>query len=313
MKDLVSIIVPVHNSSKYLNKCLDSILSQTYKHIEIIVIENGSTDNSLEILNNYKDKIKLEVLECSGLSQARNKGLELSKGEYIAFVDSDDIIEPNMIEELINSIKKTKSDLSCCDIFEIHESTNKIVKRNEYPKELITKEEIQKNYIKFNFAIWNKLYKKEIIEKYKIEFPLNLKYEDIPFVLSYLSKCNKISKVNKYLYNYLVHSESEQTTVDKRIFDIIKILDLCLTFIDKKDLEDVYVRELTTYIIKTRTLKDKNIKKEFINKAYDNLNKNYPDWKKCNYLKSRSIFKRIIQTNKTLASIYTRLYGYLHK
>ena len=136
MKDLISIIVPVHNSSKYLNKCLDSILNQTYKHIEIIVIENGSTDNSLEILNNYKDKIKLEVLECSGLSQARNRGLELSKGEYIAFVDSDDIIEPNMIEELLNNIKETKSDLSCCDIFEIHESTNKIVKRKEKPQQI---------------------------------------------------------------------------------------------------------------------------------------------------------------------------------
>lgn len=311
MKDLVSIIVPVHNSEKYIEKCLNSIINQTYKNIEIIVIENGSTDNSLEILKDYKDKIKLEILKEPGLSKARNKGLELSNGEYIAFVDSDDTIEPTMIEELINNLKENKSDLSCCDINEIHEKTNKKIKRNEYPRESITKEEINNNYIKFNFAIWNKLYKKEIIGKYKIEFPLNLKYEDIPFVLLYLSKCNKISKVNKYLYNYLIHSESEQTTVDKRIFDIIKILDLCLTFIDKKDLEDVYARELTTYIIKTRTLKDKSVRKKFINEAYNKLNKNYPNWKKCNYLKSRSIFKRLIQSNRVLTNIYISFYSCL--
>lgn len=311
MKDLVSIIVPVHNSSKYIKSCLDSIINQTYKKIEIIVIENGSTDNSLEILKSYKDKIKLEVLKAAGLSKARNKGLELSRGEFIAFVDSDDRVNPTMIEELVNNIKENNSDLSCCDINEIHEKTSKEIKRDEYPRKTITKEEINKNYIMFNFAIWNKLYKKEIIEKNEVTFPIDLKYEDIPFVLKYLTKCNKVSKVNKYLYNYLIHDESEQTTVDKRIFDIIKILDLCLTFTDKENLEDVYVRELTTYIIKTRTLKDKNIRKKFINEAYNNLNKNYPNWKKCKYLKSRNLLKRLIQSNKTLSNIYTSFYSYL--
>lgn len=146
MKELVSIIIPVHNSSKYLDECIKSILNQTYKNTEIIAVENGSTDNSLEILNKYKEKIKIEKIKEAGLSKSRNKGIEISKGTYIAFIDSDDSVEPTFIEEQINNIKTNKSDLNITDIKEIHEENNKTILSNEYPQKTLQKEEILKKW-----------------------------------------------------------------------------------------------------------------------------------------------------------------------
>lgn len=311
MKKLVSIIVPVHNSSKYLKNCIDSLLNETYKNIEIIVVENGSTDNSLEILECYKDKIHLTKLNAKGLSKARNKGISLAKGDYIAFVDSDDFIEPNMIDELVNNLEKNNSDLSICNITEIHEYTNKIIKRNEYPCSLIDQKEINKNLIKFNYAVWNKLYKSEIIKENNIKFPDDIKYEDISFSLQYITKCKKISKTNEYLYNYIIHKSSEQTTVDKKVFDIFKIMDICKNFITAENLEDIYIKELTTYALKMRYVKDKHLRKNFINEVYKNLKLNYPYWKKCNYIKNLNIIKRIIIKNKPLLKVYTFIYSVL--
>ena len=200
MEELVSLIVPVHNSSKYLENCLKSILNQTYKSIEIIAIENGSKDNSLEILNQYKTKIKIEILKEAGIGLARNKGIQISKGKYIAFIDSDDTVEKNFIEELVKSLEKNNSDLSCCNITEIHESTNKVVKRDEYPRNEINQQEIYQNIHKFNYAIWNKLYKKEILIKNNITFPLGLKHIqkkyqkliNIFITILYIVKVNKL-------------------------------------------------------------------------------------------------------------------------
>ena len=125
MKDLVSIIIPVHNSSKYLRKCLNSILSQTYKNLEIITVENGSTDNSLEILKEYKGKIKVEVLKKGNIGLARNKGIDKSTGEYLVFIDSDDEINEYFIEKMLNKLKETNTDLVTCDMLNKYEIKNK--------------------------------------------------------------------------------------------------------------------------------------------------------------------------------------------
>lgn len=308
MNELISVIIPVHNSSKYLSICLESILKQTYKNIEIIAVENGSTDNSLEILNKYKETIKIEVLKEAGLSKARNKGIEISSGKYLVFIDSDDEVEDTFIEDLYKNLNINKSDISICDIKEIHEETNKIVLNNLYPTNTIEKQEILNNLEKFNHGPCNKLFKKEIIEKYKIRFPKSLKYEDVPFVLEYLVNSNKVSKVNQYLYIYKIHKDSEQTTIDNKIFDIIKIMNLCLEITEKKYLEDLYISILTTYALKTRYIKNNELRNKFINETYKELNKNYPNWRKSKYIKSRPLIKQIIQKNKLLVKIYACIY-----
>lgn len=307
VKALVSIIVPVHNSGKYLKNCLDSIIDQSYKNIEILAIENGSTDDSLKILNNYKDKIKLIVLKEAGLSRARNEGLKLATGEYIAFVDSDDTIEHEMIEKLVISIEREKSDLAICNFREIDENSNRVVNRYAFPLKTINSKEIVENLVQFNCAIWNKLYKKSIIDENRIIFPENLKYEDMPFVLEYLSKSKVISKVNEFLYNYLIHDKSEQTTVNSKVYDIFKILEICSRFYSKDELESIFIRELTTYALKMKYVKDKNLRKNFIDEVYKNLELTYPKWKTSKFIKDLNLIKRIIVKNKILLKIYTKI------
>lgn len=311
MKELVSIIIPVHNSSKYLESCINSVINQSYKNIEIIAVENGSTDNSLEILKKYSDKIHIEVLDNSNLGLARNIGIKLSTGYYISFIDSDDFVEENFISSLVNNLEENNSDLSICNIKEIHEETKKTIIRNEYPKEIITNNVILENLDKFNYGPCNKLYKSKIIKENNIHFLENIKYEDLPFVLNYINKVKSISKVNKALYIYNIHKESEQTSIDKRIFDIITSLNECKKFTDTHILENIYIKTLLTYILKTRYIKDKTLRNEFLKESFKELNNNYPNWKKSKYFKNESFIKRLIVSNKLLLSIYLNIYNYM--
>lgn len=312
MSKLVSIVVPVHNSSKYLKRCLDSIINQTYKNIEIIAVENGSKDNSLEILNSYKTKIKINKLDKPSIGAARNKGIEMSTGTYLAFIDSDDTIEEEFIEKLVQNIEHEKSDLTVCGVKELHEE-NKIENiRKDYPLKTIARDEIMNNLEKFDYGPCNKLYKREIILKNKLLFPTTLKYEDVPFVLGYISSCKTISRVMDSLYNYHIHLESEQTTIDERIFDIFEILELLKHHVNIIQLEGLYAKILTIYSLKTRNIKDKNTRNKFITNAYSILDKNYDNWRNCEYLLNRPILKRIIQRHKSLVKFYTSVYAKTH-
>ena len=117
MKELISIIVPVYNVEKYLNRCIDSLISQTYQNIEIILVDDGSTDSSSEIVDGYLKKdnrIKVFHKDNGGLSDARNKGIEISKGKYLSFVDSDDYVTNTYIETLYNTIIEYEADISIC-------------------------------------------------------------------------------------------------------------------------------------------------------------------------------------------------------
>lgn len=307
MTELVSIVVPVYNSSKYLKRCIDSILNQTYKNIEVIIVENGSTDNSLEILKSYGNKINIITLSTKSLGLARNTGIEVSKGQYISFIDSDDSIRKEFIEELVNSIEYEKSDLSICGIREIHEENGEEIIREDFPYKMIEREEIMNNLDKFDYGPCNKLYKREIIIKNKLTFPTNLKYEDVPFVLGYISSTKTISRVADALYNYHIHSNSEQTTVDERIFDIFEILELLKHHVNIIQLEGLYTKILTTYSLKTKKLKDKTKRLEFIDKAYSILDNTFENWKVCDYMLNRPLLKRIVQSHKTLVKLYTNI------
>lgn len=312
MTELVSIVVPVHNSSKYLSRCINSILNQTYENIEIIAVENGSADNSLEILNSFVPKIKIIVLKESSIGAARNAGIESSSGTFISFIDSDDTIKKEFIEELVENIKYEKSDLSICGLTEEYEETNETKQREDYPHKTIYREEILNNLEKFDYGPCNKLFKREIIIKNKLTFPTNLKYEDVPFVLGYISSSTSISRVPDSLYNYHIHSKSEQTTIDERIFDIFEILELLKHHVNILQLEGLYTKILTTYSLKTRNIKSKTTRENFINKAYKILDETYDNWRNCNYIIDRPLLKRIIQRHISLVKIYTTLYAKRH-
>ena len=132
MKDLITVIINVYNGEKFINKCLDSIINQTYKNLEILVINDGSTDNTLSIIKTYKDKrIKLITTKNQGLSLSRNIGIESAKGDYLYFIDVDDFIEPDTIEYLYNLNKNNNTLISTCKSIDVYDYNILVKNKNE--------------------------------------------------------------------------------------------------------------------------------------------------------------------------------------
>ena len=213
----ISIIIPVYNVEKYLERCLDSVLNQSYKNLEIILINDGSTDNSLDICLKYAKKdnrIKLINQNNSGISEVRNKGLEAAKGEYIAFVDSDDVIDKDMFKTLYNNLLKYDSDISSCNYKIFHNKIN--FDKEEYYNKIFSKEESLKDIISngvlTNF-LWNKLFKKELFNN--IKFPKNMIYEDMYVMPKIIEKTTKIVYTNQILYGYFQRENSYVNSFDE--------------------------------------------------------------------------------------------------
>lgn len=208
---LVSTIIPVYNSKKFLRKCLNSVINQTYKNIEIICINDGSTDNSLEILQEYKEKdnrIQTIDIENHGVSYARNLGLEKVTGKYTLFIDSDDYIELNMIEELVNNSKNTNSDLVCCG--RRVETTNNKLKQKWLPTKEISNDPMNDYvyFIKFR-QVTQKLFKTFIIKDNNLLFDINFNYgEDCIFLIEYLTHCKTITGIKEAYYHCTINTNS---------------------------------------------------------------------------------------------------------
>lgn len=309
----ISVIVPIYNAEKYLNKCVDSLINQTKKELEFILVNDGSTDKTEEIIKSYKDsRIKYFKNKNQGIGKTRNFGIEKATGKYIMFLDSDDYLKNNACEILYKSVEKTDADLAICDFYKIYDSgVEEKIKLLSFKPTTLRKNPSLVNEI--NLAPWNKLYKKELITKNKIKFVENLKYEDAPFVIEAFSKAGKIIKVDEYLNYYLIHGNSETTVRDKRCFDILKIIDL----IRKNTKNEAYLQEeinkltvriITNYTIQQRNQKDKNVGLDFIDEAFSYLEKEVPDYKNNKYFKNRSILKRTIEKSKFLTKLYCKIY-----
>ena len=224
----VSIIVPVYNVEKYLTRCIDSILNQIFKDFELILVNDGSTDKSLDICKHYKNidnRICIINKENGGLSSARNAGLDIAKGEYIGFVDSDDYIEDDMYEILLNLIKKYDADVSICNLYDVIDGNEYIRNKEngirEYSRLDILKEVLLDKNIQ-SYA-WNKLYKKELFDE--IKYPIGKKYEDIGTTFYVFEKCNKIVVTSEPEYYYLKRSDSLVNNVtESTVLDYTEII-----------------------------------------------------------------------------------------
>ena len=231
---LVSVIVPIYNVEIYVGKCIESIINQSYKNLEIILIDDGSTDSSLSICKKYEkkdDRIKVIQKNNEGVSITRNLGIELSKGKYIQFIDSDDYIEKNMIEFLVKNIEKTNADLAMCAI-SIFNSNKKISeeKLNVSCKLCSIKEYLDiLNTIKTGLicgSTWNKLYVSNVIKLNKIKFYESISYaEDFMFNMNYLKYVNliNIEGLDKIFYNYRKENKDSLTCKKKETFEWWKI------------------------------------------------------------------------------------------
>lgn len=210
---LVSIIVPVYNVEKYLTKCLDSICNQTYKKIEIIIVNDGTKDNSGEICESFSSHysfIKYIKKLNGGLASARNAALDICTGDYIMCVDSDDWVELNMVEHMVGLLETYDADMAVCDYYLNYFNKQVYDSKTETDIEILDKNNAMLYAIlprKYYGFAWNKIYKHKLINTLRYNEKI-LKGEDSPFTCEYIDRCNKVVYAHVPLYHYRIDSVS---------------------------------------------------------------------------------------------------------
>lgn len=289
----VSVIVPVYNVEKYLDECLSSLVNQTLSDIEIIVVNDGTKDNSQSIIDHYvkqyPNKVISLIKENGGLGDARNYGIPYAKGEYIGFVDSDDIVHLEMYEKMFNKAKLEDSDLVLCDLEYFYEtSSEKMVKEGLVQIENI---DVNKTVFLSPLFAWNKLYRKSLFIESGLKYPIGLWYEDIPVTVPFFTLAKKISYVHETLIYYRQRSTSIMGSVDNpKVKDIFDIMHLCLTYFKDHNLLETYHGELEFLFLEHLMLNGgfrfllSHKYKDYLAFSIDTLDLNFPHWRNNKYL-----------------------------
>lgn len=322
MKDLISIIVPVYKVEKYLRRCIQSIICQTYSNIEIILVDDGSPDRCGEICDEYAEmdnRIKVIHKDNGGQATARNAGLDIAKGEYISFVDSDDYISENMIQTLYNRIVKDSSDMAVCGYTYVDEndSTHKYEKRNSSVPicdEIIDSKRFFEYLTRKKYSCyvvpWNKLYRRELFDN--LRYKSVRIYEDEYIIHHIVGRCNVISCINTPLYMYVQRSGStmcREYSIQNLVF-VEALMDRTVYA-----LENGYNRlaENSFYSVVGKLM----IAYKKLDKSDDNVRIRLKEFKK-NYNKLYRLMIRrnmslSVKLKSTLAVISPRLYNIIRK
>jgi glycosyltransferase involved in cell wall biosynthesis len=311
----VSVIVPIYNVEKYLEKCINSLLSQTLEDIQIILVNDGSKDNSGNIAREYEKNNKNRIIyvekENGGLSDARNYGLKYATSDFIAFLDSDDYIEKNAYEEMYNKAIEENADYVECDF--IWEFPNKIRVDKQYPYKN------KKEMLSFvRVVAWNKLIKRQLITDNNLEFPKGLRYEDVEFTYKLIPFINKFAYVDKPFIHYVQREGSIANVQNERTAEIFTVLDNVIEFYKKNNIYEEYRDELeynyARYLLcsslkRMCKIKDKTIREKLLTESWERLNLNFPNWKENVILKTVNIGKnKYMRTvNKSTYKIYSKI------
>lgn len=295
MNPKVSVIVPVYNVEKYLAKCLDSLVSQTLDEIEIIVINDGTKDNSQTIIDSYVKKYPSRVYayfkENGGLGDARNYGLQFAKADYIGFVDSDDYVRADMFEKLYGSAINEDADLVLCDIEYVWENSQE----RKGLKGLVQVDgvEIRKSVFLSPLFAWNKLYRKELFTTYNLKYPKRLWYEDIPVTIPLFAFANKISYVDEVLIYYVQRDSSIMASKNtSKMRDIFVVLKQVYDFYQSYNLLEKYHIELEYLFIEQLMLYGSfrfyrsNSSFKLMYEALNVMRNYFPNWRKNRYIRT---------------------------
>ena len=314
----VSVVVPIYNVEKYIKKCMDSLVNQTLQEIQIILVNDGSTDESGNIAKEYASKYTNKIIylekENGGLSDARNFGMRYAEGEYIAFLDSDDYVENTMCEEMYNKAIQEVSDYVECDF--VWEYPNKVKKDKRIPysnkKEMLTNVRV---------VAWNKLIKREILEKNNISFPKGLRYEDIEFIYKLIPYLNKVSYVDKEFVHYVQRNNSIANVQNERTAEVFTIFDNIIKYYQEKGFYEEYKEELEysysrillcSSLKRICKIKDSKTRKKLIEETFEKLYQQFPLWKENKILNNRSIKNMYMKSiNKFTYPIYTKMFQLL--
>ena len=295
---LISIIIPAYNIENYIAKCLDSLLNQTYRNLEIIVVDDGSSDDTGKVIDDYSskyDNIKVIHKKNAGVSSARNSGIEVASGDYIGFVDGDDTVDENMFEILIKNAIKYDADISHCGYkmvfpsrIDYYHNTGTLVEQNNEIglKDLLTGNRVEP-------GLWNKIYKKELFKDIKIDESIKIN-EDLLINYYLFKKAEKSIFYDKCFYNYTLRKGSAATsTVNiNKIIDPIKVRKEILEDLEKNsDLYDIayekYIMSLVGICRNVQIRKNKEYK-SYIDNAKKSLK-----YEINNIIKNKAVSKKI--------------------
>jgi len=295
----LSVIVPVYNVEKYIVLCLKSLLNQTFNDFEILIVNDGTKDRSIELIEtfikDYADQIKVLNKPNGGLSDARNYGVKFAQGEYLAFIDSDDSIHPDMFKCMIEQIELDNADICSCDMEYVYDDGRRVLAsgkwlNSENPYEILFS----------NNSACNKIFKKTLFDD--IEFPLGKWYEDlatIPIIVFNAKKCTYIPKVFYYYYQRegsIAHLKNE------KMFDIywaIKNINQKIKHSDSSEWITIYHRLLIEHGLFLTGLRIKKIDQYNDRRSYFEINMRhleelYPNWYTDVYIKNYPLKARII-------------------
>ena len=311
----ISIIVPVYNVEKYLEKCLDSLVKQTLKEIEIIVVNDGSPDNSQKIIDKYVKKysnVYSYEKKNGGLSDARNYGLKYANGEYIAFIDSDDYVSDDMYEKMYQKAKEKDFDMVVCDINYLY--PDKILRVSSGIKNDTFN--IKDTYLDIHPAAWNKIFKKELF-KNNVYFKKNVWFEDVEFIYRMLPYIKSIGVVNEPFNQYVQREGSITNTVNKKIYDYIDNMNGIVDFYKekkiyddyKKELEYVYVRYIYATFIKSVMKYNYDEYQKAVEVAIKNVKEYFPKYRKNSYFYRNIKGLYLLLFNRLISKIMYKVRG----
>lgn len=280
----ISIVVPVYNVQEYLPKCLDSLINQKYDDFEIVCVDDGSNDNSLQVLKSYEEKygdiLKVYTKENGGLADTRNYGIDKSNGDYVGFVDSDDWVDCNMFKDMMDIAILKSADIVVCDYTEVYESEERLIRDNN-----------DGNKILYESLVCNKIFKKELFQRGKIKFPIGLWYEDNATTYKLLFLAENVQKVDKsyYFYRRTRPNSIMNSQNSPKIYDMWDIANDLAEFFKKYNkskeeeaqIEYIFIRNILfrqiPKIVKFELPNLFRVKKQ-LKQHYSLLEKYYPKW-----------------------------------
>ncbi len=297
----ISVIIPVYNVSEFLEEAISSLLDQTFTDFELICVNDGSKDNSLEILNDFAKKDSRVIVidkENGGCGSARNRGLDEATGEYIYFFDPDDYILPNAFEELYNNITSNQSDLVIFKIAWFMEGEpidynrplfnfDKIFKGVDFNNFTFTYKDVKSHVLNSGFAPWSKLYRKSFLDKYDdFRFDLGVAFDDVPFHVKSMVRAEKISFAPDYFYHYRYANPNSVNNTSSNGMDIMKIVNIVEDFLKREGYfnelkEEFYffkLNQITMYMISSNSEDYFNLAKKTLLESNEEEIKGIPEF-----------------------------------
>lgn len=321
----VSVIVPVYNSEKYLRRCMDALVSQTLQEIEIIAVNDGSTDQSKAILEDYRkqypEKVKVIEKANGGQATARNRGLEVACGAYIGFADSDDYVDVTMYEKMYELAIEKQADFVECLFYYLQEIGDEVMKLKPRGR---VREYSGRNdmFLDPQVSPWNKLYRREVLCDNGIRFPEGLIYEDTAFYLKSINGIQKSAFLDEPLVYYFLHGESTMNrNKSRKVADIFKVLQDVLDFYQQQGTYETYHAEIEYFCSKILLcsnlsrigrVTDSSLKKQLIRQTFEMLRRQFPAYRKNPYVTGKiGLYMKIM--NPVLAGPVSVILGKVMK